>query len=52
MNGLTDRNAAVRKNNANTIGHVVGCAKDSSVEKLLNTLNKWYMEREGIFFKY
>ncbi|XP_033222326.1 proteasome adapter and scaffold protein ECM29 [Belonocnema kinseyi] len=46
LNGLTDRNAAVRKNNANTIGHVVGCAKDSSVEKLLNTLNKWYMERE------
>lgn len=46
LNGLTDRNVSIRKNNANTIGHVVGCAKDSSVQKLLNTLNKWYMERE------
>ncbi|XP_015114658.1 proteasome adapter and scaffold protein ECM29 [Diachasma alloeum] len=46
MNGLMDRNAAVRKTNAVTIGHVVGSAKDSSLEKLFNTLNTWYMERE------
>ncbi|KAK0081163.1 hypothetical protein PV325_012689 [Microctonus aethiopoides] len=46
MNGLTDRNAAVRKTNAVTIGHIVGSAKDSSLEKLFKTLNTWYMERE------
>ncbi|XP_032663557.1 proteasome adapter and scaffold protein ECM29 [Odontomachus brunneus] len=46
LNGLTDRNAAVRKNNAISIGHVVGSAKDSSLDKLFNTLNTWYLERE------
>lgn len=46
MNGLKDRNAAIRKTNAVTIGHIVGSAKDSSLEKLFNTLNTWYMERE------
>ncbi|XP_011343237.1 proteasome adapter and scaffold protein ECM29 isoform X2 [Ooceraea biroi] len=46
LNGLLDRNAAVRKNNAVTIGHIVGSAKDSSLEKLFNTLNTWYLERE------
>ncbi|XP_011307486.1 proteasome-associated protein ECM29 homolog [Fopius arisanus] len=46
MNGLLDRNAAVKKTNAVTIGHVVGSAKDSSLEKLFNTLNTWYMEKE------
>ncbi|XP_012265500.2 proteasome adapter and scaffold protein ECM29 [Athalia rosae] len=46
VNGLTDRNSAVRKNNAITIGHVVGSAKGSSLEKLFAMLNTWYMERE------
>uniref|UniRef100_A0ABD2WFD9 TOG domain-containing protein n=1 Tax=Trichogramma kaykai TaxID=54128 RepID=A0ABD2WFD9_9HYME len=46
INGLTDRNAGVRKNNATTIGHIVGCAKDSSLEKLFNMLNTWYSEKE------
>ncbi|CAD6237411.1 GSCOCG00002299001-RA-CDS [Cotesia congregata] len=46
MNGLTDRNATVRKTNAVTIGHIIGSAKDSSVEKIFNTLNTWYNERE------
>ncbi|XP_058794814.1 proteasome adapter and scaffold protein ECM29 isoform X2 [Phymastichus coffea] len=46
INGLTDRNAGIRKNNAITIGHIVGCAKESSLEKLFNMLNTWYMERE------
>lgn len=32
-----------------TIGHIVGCAKDSSLDKLFNMLNTWYMEREGIY---
>ncbi|XP_015601340.2 proteasome adapter and scaffold protein ECM29 [Cephus cinctus] len=46
VNGLTDRNVAIRKNNAVTIGHIVGSAKESSLEKLFNMLNTWYMERE------
>jgi len=49
LHGLLDRNAAVRKNNAVSIGHIVGSAKDSSLEKLFNTLNTWYLEREGTF---
>lgn len=48
LNGLLDRNAAVRKNNAVSIGHIVGSAKDSNMDKLFNTLNTWYLEREGI----
>ncbi|OXU22910.1 hypothetical protein TSAR_016170 [Trichomalopsis sarcophagae] len=46
INGLTDRNAGIKKNNAVTIGHIVGCAKESSLDKLFNMLNTWYMERE------
>ncbi|XP_011494527.1 PREDICTED: proteasome-associated protein ECM29 homolog [Ceratosolen solmsi marchali] len=46
INGLTDRNAAIKKNNAVTIGYIVGCAKESSLDKLFNMLNTWYMERE------
>lgn len=45
MNGLLDRNSVVRKNNATAIGHIVGSAKESSLEKLFKTLNTWYMER-------
>ncbi|XP_043596940.1 proteasome adapter and scaffold protein ECM29 isoform X1 [Bombus pyrosoma] len=46
MNGLLDRNSIVRKNNATAIGHIVGSAKESSLEKLFKTLNTWYMERD------
>ncbi|XP_066591555.1 proteasome adapter and scaffold protein ECM29 [Prorops nasuta] len=46
VNGLADRNIVVRKNNAIAIGHVVGSAKESSCEKLFNTLKTWYMEKE------
>ncbi|XP_012280899.1 proteasome-associated protein ECM29 homolog isoform X2 [Orussus abietinus] len=46
VNGLTDRNSVLRKSNAVTIGHIVGSAKESSLEKLFNMLNTWYMERE------
>ncbi|KAJ8667078.1 hypothetical protein QAD02_008740 [Eretmocerus hayati] len=46
MNGLADRNAGVRNNSATTIGHIVGCAKEASLEKMFNTLNSWYTERE------
>ncbi|XP_029040341.2 proteasome adapter and scaffold protein ECM29 isoform X1 [Osmia bicornis bicornis] len=46
MNGLLDRNSVVRKNNATAIGHIVGSAKESSLDKLFKTLNTWYIERD------
>ncbi|KAK9876967.1 hypothetical protein WA026_015999 [Henosepilachna vigintioctopunctata] len=50
-NGLLDRNAAVRKNYAVTIGYVVGTAKEASLEKLFDKLKLWYFEREDISVK-
>lgn len=47
VNGLTDRNSAIRKHNATAIGHLVATAKDSSLEKLMVKLQNWYFEREG-----
>ena len=49
MNGLLDRNSIVRKHNAVAIGHIVGSAKESSLEKLFKTLNTWYME-QGVHY--
>lgn len=46
VNGLTDRNAAVRKHYAVAIGHVVSTAKESSLEKLFSKIQHWYFERE------
>ncbi|KAG5880535.1 hypothetical protein JTB14_026768 [Gonioctena quinquepunctata] len=46
VNGLTDRNAAIRKHYAAAIGHLVSTAKESSVEKLFAKLQTWYFERE------
>ncbi|XP_066149370.1 proteasome adapter and scaffold protein ECM29 [Euwallacea fornicatus] len=46
VNGLTDRNSAVRKHNAMAIGHLVGVCKSSSLEKLFAKLQLWYFERE------
>ncbi|KAJ8933932.1 hypothetical protein NQ314_013688 [Rhamnusium bicolor] len=46
VNGLTDRNAAIRKHFATAIGHLVSTAKDSSLEKLFAKLQHWYFERE------
>uniref|UniRef100_A0A6P7FNW0 Proteasome-associated protein ECM29 homolog n=1 Tax=Diabrotica virgifera virgifera TaxID=50390 RepID=A0A6P7FNW0_DIAVI len=46
VNGLTDRNSAIRKHNATAIGHLVSTAKDSSLEKLFAKLQNWYFERE------
>lgn len=50
MNGLTDRNAAIRKHYASTIGHLVSTAKESSLEKLFAKIRHWYFEREGRIF--
>ncbi|KAK4875583.1 hypothetical protein RN001_012005 [Aquatica leii] len=46
VNGLTDRNVAIRKHYATTIGHLVSVAKESSVEKLFKKIQHWYFERE------
>ena len=46
VNGLNDRNATLRKVFANAIGTVIKVAKPSSVEKLLNKLQTWYLEKE------
>ncbi|XP_065580969.1 proteasome adapter and scaffold protein ECM29-like isoform X2 [Artemia franciscana] len=42
--GLSDRNLALRSTYAGTIGQLVRVAKDSSIEKLLNMLQTWYLE--------
>lgn len=47
VNGLTDRNAAIRRQYASAIGHLVSTAKESSLEKLFTKLTTWYFEREG-----
>lgn len=47
LHGLNDRNTQLKKAYANAIGNLVMYAKESSVEKLLNKLIKWYFEREG-----
>ncbi|XP_071952576.1 proteasome adapter and scaffold protein ECM29-like [Antedon mediterranea] len=44
--GFSDRSAAVRKSNSSAIGHLVKVAKDSSVEKLLNRIKSWYLEKD------
>lgn len=41
VNGLTDRNAAVRRHYASAIGHLVSTAKESSLEKLFAKLRTW-----------
>ena len=46
VHGLSDRNSIVRKNNASAIGHIVGSAKETSLAKLFETLNTWYMEKD------
>ena len=44
--GLSDRNAAVRKMYALSIGHLLKTAKDSSVEKLFVKMKAWYMDKD------
>lgn len=46
LSGLTDRNSTLRKTYAQTIGHVIRSAKDSSVDKLFEKLKTSYLEKE------
>ncbi|XP_036407220.1 proteasome adapter and scaffold protein ECM29 [Megalops cyprinoides] len=51
LNGIHDRSAVVQKSFAFALGHLVRTAKDSSVEKLLQKLNMWYLEKEEAVYK-
>ncbi|KAA0722414.1 Proteasome-associated protein ECM29 -like protein [Triplophysa tibetana] len=51
LNGINDRSSVIQKSFAFAIGHLVRTAKDSSVEKLLQKLNTWYLEKEEALFK-
>jgi len=46
FNGLSDRNANIRRHYATAIGHMIKVAKSSSVEKLIEKLKAWYLEKE------
>ncbi|KAA0196167.1 hypothetical protein HAZT_HAZT009587 [Hyalella azteca] len=46
VTGLNDRNSTVRRIFANAIGTLIKIAKPSSVAKLLNKLQSWYLEKE------
>lgn len=51
LNGINDRSSVVQKSFAFAVGHLVRTAKDSSVEKLLQKLNTWYLEKEEALYK-
>uniref|UniRef100_A0A4W4F4J8 Ecm29 proteasome adaptor and scaffold n=1 Tax=Electrophorus electricus TaxID=8005 RepID=A0A4W4F4J8_ELEEL len=51
LSGIHDRNIVVQKSFAFAMGHLVRTAKDSSVEKLLQKLTTWYLEKEESVYK-
>ncbi|XP_038626132.1 proteasome adapter and scaffold protein ECM29 isoform X2 [Tachyglossus aculeatus] len=51
LSGLTDRSSVVQKSFAFALGHLVRTARDASVEKLLQKLNNWYMEKEEQIYR-
>ncbi|XP_062864223.1 proteasome adapter and scaffold protein ECM29 isoform X1 [Trichomycterus rosablanca] len=51
LNGIHDRSVVLQKSFAFAIGHLVRTAKDSSVEKLLQKLSTWYLEKEEAVYK-
>uniref|UniRef100_A0A8C1YNA4 Ecm29 proteasome adaptor and scaffold n=1 Tax=Cyprinus carpio TaxID=7962 RepID=A0A8C1YNA4_CYPCA len=51
LNGINDRSSVIQKSFAFAIGHLVRTAKDSSVEKLLQKLNTWYLEKEEALYR-
>ena len=46
VKGLADRNVALKKTYASSLGHLVRVAKETSVAKLLETLENRYLEAE------
>uniref|UniRef100_A0A672KFT5 Proteasome-associated protein ECM29 homolog n=1 Tax=Sinocyclocheilus grahami TaxID=75366 RepID=A0A672KFT5_SINGR len=51
LNGINDRSSVIQKSFAFAIGHLVRTAKDGSVEKLLQKMNTWYLEKEEALYK-
>uniref|UniRef100_A0A673HQU1 Proteasome-associated protein ECM29 homolog n=1 Tax=Sinocyclocheilus rhinocerous TaxID=307959 RepID=A0A673HQU1_9TELE len=51
LNGINDRSSVIQKSFAFAIGHLVRTAKDGSVEKLLQKLNTWYLEKEEALYR-
>ncbi|XP_043916968.1 proteasome adapter and scaffold protein ECM29 [Protopterus annectens] len=51
LTGLNDRNTVLQKSYAVAMGHLVRTARDSSVDKLLQKLSAWYMEKEEPVYK-
>ena len=47
VKGLGDRNVALKKTYAVALGHLVRVAKESSVVKLMETLENRYLEAGG-----
>uniref|UniRef100_A0A182JSK2 Proteasome-associated protein ECM29 homolog n=1 Tax=Anopheles christyi TaxID=43041 RepID=A0A182JSK2_9DIPT len=45
--GLTDRNATVRRYYASAIGHLIGTAKEQSIERLFGKLEELYFEQQS-----
>uniref|UniRef100_A0A182UG40 Proteasome adapter and scaffold protein ECM29 HEAT-repeat domain-containing protein n=1 Tax=Anopheles melas TaxID=34690 RepID=A0A182UG40_9DIPT len=45
--GLTDRNATVRRYYASAIGHLIGTAKEQSIERLFGKLEELYFEQQA-----
>ena len=46
VKGLGDRNVALKKTYASSLGHLVRVAKETSVTKLLETLENRYLEAD------
>jgi len=49
MKGITDRNTTIRKSYASTIAIITTVAKDTTVNKLIQSLRDLYIENEGKF---
>lgn len=47
MKGITDRNATIRKSYATTIAVITTVAKESTVNKLIQSLKDVYIDNEG-----
>lgn len=50
MKGIIDRNTTIRKSYASTIAVITTVAKESTVNKLIQSLKDVYMENEGKMF--
>lgn len=47
MKGITDRNTIIRKSYASTIAVITTVAKETTVNKLIQSLRDMYIENEG-----